>query len=275
MVVGVDRYAVFGNPIGHSKSPFIHRWFAEQTGQDLQYDAILAPVDGFADSWQGFVATGGRGANVTAPFKEDAMALAQVVSERAQQAGAVNTLYIDNSGQLCGDNTDGLGLVADLQRLEATLKGANVLLLGAGGASRGVVGPLLAAGVARVHIANRTPDKASIVANLFGHQVTASGYADIPADSWQLVINATSSSLSQQRPDLPAAHLQSCKLAYDMAYGKEATAFLRWCQQHAVPTCADGIGMLVAQAAESFAIFRGVKPNMMPILEKLTALVRA
>lgn len=274
MVVGVDRYAVFGNPIGHSKSPLIHRWFAEQTGQELQYEAILAPVDGFADSWQDFVKAGGKGANVTVPFKEIAFSLVQVVSERARQAGAVNTLYIDNNGQLCGDNTDGLGLVADLLRLGGVLKGANVLLLGAGGASRGVVGPLLAAGVARVHIANRTADKAVTVAAMFNQAVTASGFGDIPDFNWQLVINATSSGLSQQRPDIDANHLQACQLAYDMMYGKEPTAFLCWCQQLQVPICADGIGMLVAQAAESFQLWRGVKPEVAPVLQKIMALVR-
>jgi shikimate dehydrogenase len=274
MVIGVDRYAVFGNPIGQSKSPLIHRWFAEQTAQDIQYDAILAPVDGFADSWRDFVIAGGRGGNVTVPFKEAAFAMAQSVSERAQQAGAVNTLYIDSSGLLCGDNTDGLGLVADLQRLGASLEGAIVLVLGAGGASRGVIGPLLAAGVKRVHIANRTAEKAMTVASLFNNQVSASGYTDIPMESWGLIINATSSGLSQQRPDIAEIHLQSCQMAYDLMYGKEPTAFLSWCQQHKVPSCADGIGMLVAQAAESFYIWRGVKPDMRPVLEKLTLLVR-
>lgn len=274
MVVGVDRYAVFGNPIGHSKSPLIHRWFAEQTSQELQYEAILAPVDGFADSWHDFVNSGGKGANVTVPFKEVAFALAQKVSERARQAGAVNTLYIDSSGMLCGDNTDGLGLVADLQRLGVQLGGANVLLLGAGGASRGVVGPILGAGASNVHIANRTADKAATVAALFNHQVTASGFNDIPPLKWQLVINATSSGLSRQRPEIDEMHLQSCQLAYDMMYDKEPTAFLRWSQQHGVPICADGIGMLVAQAAASFQLWRGVKPDVAFVLEKLTALVR-
>jgi shikimate dehydrogenase len=274
MVVGVDRYAVFGNPIGHSKSPLIHRWFAEQTAQDLLYEAILAPVDGFADSWQDFVRAGGKGANVTVPFKEVAFTLAEVISERAQQAGAVNTLYISSNGQLCGDNTDGVGLIADLERLGVTLAGTRVLLLGAGGASRGVVGPLLEAGAAQVHIANRTADKATTVAALFNGQVTASGLNDIPRLNWQIVINATSSGLSQQRPDIDASHLQSCELAYDMMYGKEPTAFLNWSQQHGVPICADGIGMLVAQAAESFQLWRGVKPELAPVLEKVTALVR-
>lgn len=270
----MDRYAVFGNPIGHSKSPLIHRCFAEQTAQQLSYDAILAPVDGFADSWHSFVASGGRGANVTVPFKEVAFALASKLSERAKQAGAVNTLYIDNNGMLCGDNTDGLGLVADLNRLGVKLHQAQLLLLGAGGASRGVVGPLLEAGVEQIHIANRTVEKAQSIAELFDGRVTASGFADIPHQAWSLVINATSSGLSQQRPDISALHLQYCELAYDMMYGKEPTAFLSWCQQQGVKQCADGIGMLVAQAAESFAIWRGVKPELAPVLQKVTALVK-
>ena len=270
----MDRYAVFGNPIGHSKSPLIHRCFAEQTAQQLSYDAILAPVDGFADSWQAFVTSGGRGANVTVPFKEVAFTLASRLSERAKQAGAVNTLYIDNKGQLCGDNTDGLGLVADLQRLGVKLEQAQLLLLGAGGASRGVVGPLLAAGVKQIHIANRTAEKAQVIAGLFDSRVTASGFTDIPHQSWSLVINATSSGLTQQRPEISASHLKHCDLAYDMMYGKEPTAFLSWCQQQGVERCADGLGMLVAQAAESFAIWRGVKPELEAVLEQLTALVK-
>ncbi|WP_333796866.1 shikimate dehydrogenase [Rheinheimera sp.] len=270
----MDRYAVFGNPVGHSKSPLIHRCFAEQTAQQLSYDAILAPVDGFADSWQQFVAAGGRGANVTVPFKEVAFALAAKLSDRAKQAGAVNTLYLDDQGILCGDNTDGLGLVADLTRLGVKLGAAQLLLLGAGGASRGVVGPLLAAGVGHIHIANRTPEKAQAIAALFDSRVTASGFADIPQQPWLLVINATSSGLSQQRPDISASHLKSCELAYDMLYDKEPTAFLSWCQQQGVKQCADGLGMLVAQAAESFAIWRGVKPELEPVLEQLTALVK-
>lgn len=269
----MDRYAVFGNPIGHSKSPWIHRQFAAQTGQDLQYEAILAPLEGFADSWQQFVASGGRGGNVTVPFKEQAFALAQTLSVRAQQAGAVNTLYLDPQGQLCGDNTDGLGLVADLQRLGAELVGAQLLLLGAGGASRGVIGPLLAAGVARIHIANRTASKAAAIAALFGAEVTASDTQSIPVQPWQLVVNATSSGLTGERPALDATHLQHCVLAYDMMYGKEPTAFLGWCQQAGVTCCADGLGMLVAQAAESFYLWRGVRPDTTAVLLDLQGLL--
>ena len=270
----MDRYAVFGHPIGHSKSPLIHRWFAEQTGQVLTYEAILAPLDGFADSWLHFVAEGGRGGNVTVPFKEQAFALAQVLSERAQLAGAVNTLYLDEQQRLCGDNTDGAGLVADLLRQDALLEGANLLLLGAGGASRGVIQPLLDAGVARIHLANRTVPKAQQIAQLFDPRVSAGSYAEVPKERWHLLINATSSGLQGERPPLHEQHLEYCQLAYDMLYGAEPTPFLQWCHQQGVPQTADGLGMLVSQAAESFTIWRGVQPEVEPVLLKLRELLR-
>lgn len=265
----IDQYAVFGNPIGHSKSPQIHQSFASQTGQQLDYRAILAPVDGFADAWQRFVATGGRGGNVTVPFKEQAFGLAQQHSARALQAGAVNTLYIDAKGQLCGDNTDGIGLVADLQRLGALLTEANVLMLGAGGACRGVIGPLLEAGVTNICIANRTVEKAQSIAALFDQRVQACGYAEIPKQRWHLIINATSSGLTDSRPPLHEQHLEYCQLAYDMLYGKTPTPFLQWCEAQGVPQTADGLGMLVSQAAEAFYIWRGVRPEVEPVLNQL------
>lgn len=265
----VERYAVFGNPIGHSKSPFIHGRFAAQTGQNMQYEAILAPLDGFADTWQRFVEEGGRGGNVTVPFKEQAFALCQQLSVRAAQAGAVNTLYVNDQGELCGDNTDGIGLVADLLRLDALLEDANVLVLGAGGASRGVIGPLLDAGVATIHIANRTEEKAKLIAAMFDTRVSSSGYADIPKQRWHIIINATSSGLSAERPPLHEQHLEYCQLAYDMLYGKEPTPFLVWCDKSGVPQVADGLGMLVSQAAAAFAIWRGVTPQVAPVLEEL------
>lgn len=260
---------MFGNPINQSKSPFIHRQFAKSLGEQLEYDAILAPVDGFADSWQQFVAAGGKGGNVTVPFKEQAYQLADVLSERARQAGAVNTLYIDSEGKLCGDNTDGLGLVADLLRLNVDLMGITVLLLGAGGASRGVIGPLLAAGVSQIVLANRTPSKAEAIASQFD-KVVACGYADIPQLSYSLIINATSSGLTGERPDIAPIHLKSCLFAYDMLYGKEPTAFLCWAKAHGVRQCADGLGMLVAQAAEAFYIWRGKRPKTTEVLAQLS-----
>lgn len=267
----MDRYAVIGNPIGHSKSPFIHTQFAASLGEQLQYDAILAPVDGFADSWRAFVASGGKGANVTVPFKEQAYQLAQVLSQRAKQAGAVNTLYINDAGQLCGDNTDGIGLVNDLVRLGAKLQSATVLLLGAGGAARGVIGPLLDAGVASLVLANRTQSKAESIAANFGSRVSASNFSDIPDLPYQLVINATSSGLTGQRPDISTKHLKLCQLAYDMLYGAEPTPFLLWAKQQGAAQCADGLGMLLSQAGEAFYIWRGKLPDITPVMAMLKA----
>ncbi|NRQ44369.1 shikimate dehydrogenase [Rheinheimera sp. YQF-2] len=265
----MDRYAVFGNPIGHSKSPFIHAQFAAALGEQLQYDAILAPLDGFADSWQRFVAAGGKGGNVTVPFKEQAYQLAERLSDRARQAGAVNTLYIDSAGKLCGDNTDGIGLVADLKRLGVNLAGINVLLLGAGGASRGAIGPLLAAGVKQLVLANRTVSKAQAIAINFDQRVEACGYTDILGLDYQLVINATSSGLNGERPDINVSHLQYCQLAYDMLYGAKPAPFLQWAKVAGVPQQADGLGMLVGQAAEAFYIWRGKRPDIAAVLKLL------
>lgn len=270
----MDRYAVFGNPIGHSKSPFIHAQFATALGEQLQYDAILAPLDGFADSWQRFVAGGGKGGNVTVPFKEQAYQLAERLSDRAKQAGAVNTLYIDSAGKLCGDNTDGIGLVADLKRLGVNLAGINVLLLGAGGASRGAIGPLLAAGVKQLVLANRTVSKAQAIAINFDQRVEACGYTDIPGLDYQLVINATSSGLNGERPDINVRHLQYCQLAYDMLYDAKPTPFLQWAKVAGVPQQADGLGMLVAQAAEAFYIWRGKRPDIAAVLKLLQQLAQ-
>lgn len=265
----MDRYAVFGNPIGHSKSPFIHAQFAAALGEQLQYDAILAPLDGFADSWHSFVADGGKGGNVTVPFKEQAYQLAERLTDRAKQAGAVNTLYIDSAGKLCGDNTDGIGLVADLKRLGVNLVGINVLLLGAGGASRGAIGPLLAAGVKQLVLANRTVSKAQAIAINFDQRVEACGYADIPGQDYQLVINATSAGLNGERPDINVRHLRYCQLAYDMLYGAKPTPFLQWAKFAGVLQQADGLGMLVAQAAEAFYIWRGKRPDIAAVLKLL------
>lgn len=265
----MDRYAVFGNPIGQSKSPFIHTQFAAQCAERLTYAAILAPVDGFADSWQTFVAIGGKGANVTAPFKQQAYQIATVLSERARLAEAVNTLYIDDTGVVHGDNTDGIGLVADLLRLGANLTDGPVLLLGAGGASRGVIGPLIDAGVPQLILANRTASKAEDIAANFDQRVTACGFEAIPEQTYKLVINATSSSLSNQRPDIAPVHLQHCQLAYDMSYSAQPTAFMQWSKQQGAQMQADGLGMLVSQAAEAFYIWRGKRPDVLPVLNLL------
>jgi len=261
-----DRYAVFGHPIAHSKSPQIHTAFARQTGQDMTYEAILAPLDGFAESVAAFIAAGGRGANVTVPFKEEAFKLANRLSPRAQRAGAVNTLSFDADGIL-GDNTDGAGLVADLTRnLHSALSGKRVLLLGAGGAARGVIEPLLDQQPAALVIANRTVSRAEELAELFGRGVRACSFdaADTPFD---LVINATAASLAGDLPPLSPRVFTADTLAYDMMYGRD-TPFLDFARMHGART-ADGLGMLVEQAAEAFHLWRGVRPDTAPVIAAL------
>ncbi len=261
-----DRYAVFGHPIAHSQSPQIHAAFARQTGQDMRYEAILAPKGGFADSVAAFIAAGGRGANVTVPFKEDAFRLAGRLSPRAERAGAVNTLRFDADG-IFGDNTDGAGLVADLTRnLGCVLTGKHVLLLGAGGAARGVLESLLSQQPAEVVIANRTVSRAQDLAALFGHGVSACGFdaVDTPFD---LVINATAASLAGELPPLSPRVFGAATLAYDMMYGRD-TPFLDFARSHSAAT-ADGLGMLVEQAAEAFYLWRNVRPDTAPVIAAL------
>ncbi len=261
-----DRYAVFGHPIAHSKSPQIHAAFARQTGQDMTYEAILAPKDGFADSVAQFIAAGGRGANVTVPFKEEAFKLASRLTPRARRAGAVNTLTFNAAG-IFGDNTDGAGLVADLTRnLGCALAGRRILLLGAGGAARGVIEPLLDQFPAALVIANRTVGRAQELAELFDRGVRACGFdaIDTPFD---LVINATSASLAGELPPLSPRVFAPGTLAYDMMYGRD-TPFLAFARARGAAT-ADGLGMLVEQAAEAFALWRGVRPDTAPVIASL------
>jgi shikimate dehydrogenase len=263
-----DRYAVFGHPIAHSKSPLIHAAFARQTGQDMTYEAILAPKDGFAATVAAFVAAGGRGANVTVPFKEEAFRLAGRLSPRAQRAGAVNTLVFDADGSF-GDNTDGAGLVADLTRnLHRTLAGGRILLLGAGGAARGVIEPLLDQQPAALVIANRTVNRAQELAQLFGHDVRACGF-DALHTPFDFVINATAASLSGELPPLSPQLFTPDTLAYDMMYGRD-TPFLAFARAQGAAT-ADGLGMLVEQAAEAFHLWRGVRPDTAPVIASLRA----
>jgi shikimate dehydrogenase len=257
-----DRYALIGNPVAHSKSPWIHAEFARATSQDLDYGLIEAPLDGFAAAVERFRAGGGKGLNVTLPFKQEAFGLCRRVSERARVAQAVNTLVLETG---FGDNTDGVGLVRDLsQNLRAEFR--NVLLLGAGGAAQGVVGALLDAGAERVVIANRTVSKAKRLAERFAG-ASARGYDSLAGESFDLIINATSAGLADQAPPLASGLLRSGVLAYDMVYGRE-TPFLAAARRAGARTC-DGLGMLVEQAAESFFIWRGVRPQTGPVLEKL------
>ena len=261
-----DRYAVFGHPIAHSKSPLIHAAFARQTGQDLSYEAILAPLDGFAGSIATFVAAGGRGANVTVPFKQEAFRLADRLSPRAERAGAVNTLTFE-SGRILGDNTDGAGLVADLTRnLHRTLTGSRILLLGAGGAARGVIGPLLDEQPAALVIANRTVSRAQELAALFDGGIRACGF-DALDGPFDLVVNATAASLAGELPPLSPQLFTPGTLAYDMMYGRD-TPFLAFARAQGAAT-ADGLGMLVEQAAEAFHLWRGIRPDTAPVIASL------
>lgn len=266
----MDRYCVFGNPVAHSKSPRIHARFAELTGQALSYEARLAPVDGFAAAVAGFMAEGGRGCNVTVPFKEEAWQLAAIRSARAEKAGAVNTLLQDAQGRLCGDNTDGTGLVRDLvQNAGVGLAGRRLLVLGAGGAVRGVLGPLLAEQPRAIVVANRTPEKATQLARLFADEgtVTATSFAALRGP-FDVVINGTSASLQGELPPLPLGLFAPGALACDMMYGAEPTVFLRWAAAQGAQT-RDGLGMLVEQAAEAFRLWRGVTPPTRPVLDAL------
>lgn len=267
-----DLYAVFGNPIAHSKSPAIHAEFARGTGQDLVYQAILAPLDGFAAAVAAFQAAGGRGANVTVPFKLAAHDLCQHLSARARAAKAVNTLSFGPDG-ISGDNTDGIGLVADITRNQGfALAGKRVLLLGAGGAARGVILPLLAQVPASLGIANRTAAKAQQLAQEFsqgGVSVWGGGFAELAGQQFDLVINGTAASLSDQAPELPDGLFAAGSLAYDMVYGKGLTPFLRQAQAQGAQKLVDGLGMLIEQAAEAFYLWRGVRPDTGAVFAQL------
>jgi len=267
----VDDYAVMGNPISHSKSPSIHSLFAEQTQQSILYTAMHVDTGGFNQAVGNFAATGGKGLNITVPFKQEAWALVSERSERAERAGAVNTIKIEND-QLFGDNTDGIGLVNDLTINHGIeLKDKNILLMGAGGAARGVLIPLLKEKPSLLFIANRTPDKAKDLAVDFSDagNIEGGGYEHIPEIKFDVVINATAASLQGDLPPLPDSLLNENASCYDMMYGAKATPFMQWAIQHNAKKVLDGLGMLVEQAAESFYIWRDVKPETKPVIEKL------
>ena len=262
-----ERYAVIGNPVAHSRSPWIHAEFARATGEDIEYGRIEAPLEGFARTVDDFRAAGGRGANVTLPFKEQAFDYcSSAVSARASEARAVNTLIFD-AGRVRGDNTDGAGLLRDLTvNLGRALAGQRILLMGAGGAAQGVIGPLLAAKPARLAIANRTAARALALAKRFPG-AAGGGYEDFQKEQFDLLINATSAGLSGEAPPLPRSVFAPGALAYDMVYGRD-TPFLqlaRACNAQAH----DGAGMLVEQAAESFFLWRGVRPGTAAVLAEL------
>lgn len=273
-----DRYAVFGHPINHSKSPRIHRLFAEQTGQSLEYSAQDVPAEQFQAAVTAFFAAGGKGLNCTVPLKGLAWDFADSKTERAQLSRAVNTLAVQADGSILGDNTDGIGLVTDLTANHAiALTGSRILILGAGGAGRGIIGPLLEQAPASLVIANRTVDKATDLAQAFHHKgaVSGCGFGDLQNLQFDLILNATSASLSGQLPPLPDGVLAENGVCYDLAYGNEPTAFVRWGLKQSAAKSLDGLGMLVEQAAQAFFIWRGVRPETRPVIELLNSERRA
>jgi shikimate dehydrogenase len=266
-----DRYAVIGRPINHTKSPLIHGLFAEVTGQDLAYGAIEGSLEDFAGDVQRFRDSGGRGMNITAPFKLQAYELADTRSERASLAKAVNALKFED-GRILAENFDGIGLLRDIEHnLHTPLAGLQVLLLGAGGAARGALLPFLQAGPARLVIANRDLAKARTLAGeVSDPRLQVCAYDELPGQAFDVVINATSASLTGELPPLTAAVFGHAQLAYELAYGKGLTPFLRLAQTVGVPRLADGVGMLVEQAAEAFAWWRGIRPLTRPVIDQLT-----
>jgi shikimate dehydrogenase len=271
-----DRYAVIGNPIEQSKSPLIHSTFAQVTGQDIDYGKLLGPLGEFAATVDAFRASGGRGMNVTAPFKLDAFAYATHLAPSAQMAGAVNAMKFEGD-KVFAENFDGVGLVRDLvHNLQCPLQGRRVLILGAGGATRGALLPLLAEHPSELVIVNRTVAKAQELAAL-AHQhqtgqvpVQGLGYADLQGLMFDVVLNASSSSLTAELPPLPASVFAPGCLAYDLTYGKGLTPFLKLAQQAGVIRLADGVGMLAEQAAEAFVWWRGIRPDTAAVIQKLT-----
>lgn len=266
----MPSFVVFGNPISHSKSPRIHQLFAEQTGVPHLYDRLCAPLDGFEQSARGFFAQGGQGANVTLPFKQQAFALSGELTERAALSGAVNTLKKLDDGRLLGDNTDGIGLLSDLQRLQLIQPGDRILLIGAGGAARGVILPLLAFNCS-ITINNRTQARAEELVALFQHKgdIRSLTQDELKDAQFDLIINATSSGVEGGIPELPSGLLNERIRCYDMFYQVGDTPFLQWCRQHGVTLMADGLGMLVGQAAHSFMLWHGVMPEIAPVINVL------
>ncbi|CAI8167816.1 MAG: Shikimate dehydrogenase (NADP(+)) [Cellvibrionales bacterium UBA7375] len=270
-----DKYAVFGNPIAHSKSPDIHRQFAEQTGQDLSYSKQLVAEDGFEAAANAFFANGGRGLNITVPFKQDAYAYVARTTPRARRAGAVNTLSLQADGTILGDTTDGVGLVSDIvNNLGWEIRHKRVLVLGAGGAVRGALEPLLEQQPQHIVIANRTVDKALQLSKGFAEfgYLLGCGFDMLGEQQFDLIINGTSAGLQGELPPLPDSLIDTngTTACYDMLYGAEPTPFIQWAAQRGAQV-SDGLGMLVGQAAESFALWRGERPETAPVIANLRA----
>jgi shikimate dehydrogenase len=268
----VDQYAVVGHPVAHSLSPFIHSLFARQTGQSLTYRLMDVEPEQFDTRVRDFFAGGGCGVNITLPHKTRALTLASELTERARLAGAVNTLAARRDGTLLGDNTDGAGLVQDLTvNLGTPVAQRSVLLIGAGGAARGVIAPLLALKPQRIVIANRTAERAVALAAVFAGlgEVQGCGFAELDGEAFDLVVNATSASLTGALPEVPTTVFRADTFCYDMAYGRSDTPFVGWARELGCRRAVPGWGMLVEQAAESFRLWRGVRPLTAPVLTAL------
>ena len=262
----MDQYRVFGNPIAQSRSPFIHQSFALANKQQLDYRTQLVALENFSAAVHHFITLGGKGINVTVPFKEQALLLSDELTDRARLAGAVNTLSFEK-GKIKGDNTDGAGLVQDLQRNNISLKNSRILLLGAGGAAKGVILPLLAQDPERITVANRTLNKAETMCRYFDDKrLTACEFSECIDMSFDLIINATSASLSGNIPAIPSSLINSSVICYDMVYSKALTPFLTWAKKQGASKVIDGLGMLVGQAAVSFYVWRGILPLVEPVL---------
>lgn len=266
----MEQFAVFGNPISHSRSPQIHALFAEQMGIEHKYTAIEAPLDIFENVLRAFFASGAKGANITMPFKNRAYLEAHILTERARLVGVVNTLKLLDDGQLLGDNTDGLGLLTDLERLKFIQPQDRILLVGAGGAARGVVLPLLSFGC-KIVVTNRTFSRAEQLAKIFKEfrKIHVLPMDSLREETFDLIINATSSGIYGEVPALPASIINNKTCCYDMFYESENTPFLTWALQHGVTRYADGLGMLVGQAAHAFKLWHGVMPEVNPVLTQL------
>ena len=268
----LDTYAVFGSPISHSKSPRIHTLFAEQTHQSLDYFAQEVNADNFVTAATDFFVKGGKGLNCTVPLKELAWQFADTKTERAESAKAVNTLIKQSDGSILGDNTDGIGLVNDLtHNHHIELKNKRILILGAGGAARGIISPLLDKRPDCLVIANRTVEKALTLALEFNHSFKSSSFEDLDSEQFDIILNATSASLTNELPPLPANLLARHGICYDLTYSNQPTSFVRWGHSQNASKSIDGLGMLVEQAAEAFFLWRGIRPETKSVISLLNS----
>ncbi|AKC32502.1 shikimate dehydrogenase [Candidatus Pantoea carbekii] len=266
----MEQFAVFGNPVAHSQSPMIHSLFAQQTAIQHNYGRVCVPMDAFSQTISDFFATGGQGANITMPFKQQAWEFADELSERAALSGAVNTLKKNMHGKIIGDNTDGIGLLSDLERLAMIHTGDRILLIGAGGAARGVILPMLSLGCSLL-VVNRTIKRAEQLVEIFRNSgdIRSTSFDKLQNQHFDLIINATSSGLEGNIPPLPSSLIFSEIRCYDMFYKKSLTPFLLWCRYQGAQHFSDGLGMLVAQAAHSFQLWHGVMPEISSVIVKL------